>query len=97
MIAGLYDAYPQASSSKIIAGLFDAYSVIEIGTYKPLVLTSTHLMFQRGIMGAMTVDEIYKDRKKFSNKVFDIASTDLFNMGIQVRDISSQKGCSLIV
>lgn len=39
---------------------------------------------QRGIMGAMTVDEIYKDRKKFSQKVFDIASTDLFNMGIQV-------------
>ena len=39
-------------------------------------------------MGAMTVDEIYKDRKKFSNKVFDIASTDLFNMGIQVRNIS---------
>ena len=36
-------------------------------------------------MGAMTVDEIYKDRKKFSQKVFDIASTDLFNMGIQVK------------
>ncbi len=40
---------------------------------------------QRAIMGAMTVDEIFKDRKKFSTKVFDIASTDLFNMGIQVR------------
>ena len=40
---------------------------------------------QRAIMGAMTVDEIYKDRKKFSSQVFDIASTDLFNMGIQVR------------
>ncbi len=39
---------------------------------------------QRAIMGAMTVDEIFKDRKKFSQKVFDIASTDLFNMGIQV-------------
>ena len=39
---------------------------------------------QRAIMGAMTVDEIFKDRKKFSAKVFDIASTDLFNMGIQV-------------
>ena len=42
-------------------------------------------------MGAMTVDEIYKDRKKFSNKVFDIASTDLFNMGIQVRNIFRPK------
>ena len=39
---------------------------------------------QRAIMGAMTVDEIFKDRTKFSSKVFDIASTDLFNMGIQV-------------
>ena len=39
---------------------------------------------QRAIMGAMTVDEIFKDRKKFSQKVFDIASTDLFNMGFQV-------------
>ncbi len=39
---------------------------------------------QRAIMGAMTVDEIFKDRKKFSTQVFDIASTDLFNMGIQV-------------
>ena len=39
---------------------------------------------QRAIMGAMTVDEIFKDRKKFSQKVFDIASTDLFNMGIHI-------------
>lgn len=39
---------------------------------------------QRAIIGSMTVDEIFKDRKKFSSKVFDMASTDLFNMGIQV-------------
>ena len=39
---------------------------------------------QRAIMGAMTVDEIFKDRKKFSEQVFDVASTDLVNMGIQV-------------
>ena len=39
---------------------------------------------QRAIMGMMTVDEIFKDRKKFSSKVFDMCSTDLFNMGIQV-------------
>jgi len=35
-------------------------------------------------MGAMTVDEIFKDRKKFSEQVFDVASTDLVNMGFQV-------------
>ena len=39
---------------------------------------------QRAIMGALTVDEIFKDRKKFSEQVFECASTDLFNMGIQV-------------
>lgn len=39
---------------------------------------------QRAIMGALTVDEIFKDRKKFAEQVFDCASTDLFNMGIQV-------------
>ena len=48
------------------------------------VAMSTLEGHQRGIMGAMTVDEIYKDRKKFSQKVYDIASTDLFNMGVQV-------------
>ena len=34
-IAGLFNAYPKASSTKMIAGLFDAYSLLEIGTYKP--------------------------------------------------------------
>ena len=35
-------------------------------------------------MGSLTVDEIFKDRKKFSQQVFDVASTDLVHMGIQV-------------
>ena len=35
MIAGLYDAYPQASGTKMIAGLFNAYSILEIVTYEP--------------------------------------------------------------
>ncbi|XP_071476106.1 flotillin-1-like [Diadema antillarum] len=39
---------------------------------------------QRAIMGTMTVEEIYKDRKKFSKNVFEVASSDLFNMGIFV-------------
>jgi len=51
---------------------------------------------QRAIMGQMTVDEIFKDRKKFSQEVFDVASTDLVNMGIQVisytlRDIKDEE------
>ena len=36
MIAGLSDAYLQASSTKMIADQFD--SVLEIGTYKPSTL-----------------------------------------------------------
>lgn len=39
---------------------------------------------QRAIMGSMTVEEIYKDRKKFSTQVFEVASSDLVNMGITV-------------
>ena len=46
------------------------------------LISTTQL--ERAMMGAMTVDEIFKDRIKFSTQVFDIASTDLFNMGIQV-------------
>jgi len=39
---------------------------------------------QRAIMGNMSVEEIYRDRQTFSTKVFDVASQDLFNMGIMV-------------
>ncbi|KAH1164836.1 hypothetical protein KIL84_006145, partial [Mauremys mutica] len=39
---------------------------------------------QRAIMALMTVEEIYKDRKKFSEQVFKVASSDLVNMGISV-------------
>ncbi|XP_063791862.1 flotillin-1-like [Pseudophryne corroboree] len=39
---------------------------------------------QRAIMARMTVEEIYKDRQKFSEEVFKVASSDLVNMGISV-------------
>jgi len=39
---------------------------------------------QRAIMGNMTVEEIYRDRKTFSDKVFEVASQDLYTMGIMV-------------
>ncbi|KAF5284379.1 hypothetical protein FQR65_LT13566 [Abscondita terminalis] len=53
--------------------------------------------YQRAIMGSMTVEEIYKDRKKFSKQVFEVASSDLVNMGITVvsytlKDISDDMG-----
>ncbi|EEB17629.1 Flotillin-1, putative [Pediculus humanus corporis] len=52
---------------------------------------------QRAIMGSMTVEEIYKDRKKFSKHVFEVASSDLVNMGITVvsytlKDIRDEEG-----
>jgi len=52
---------------------------------------------QRAIMGTMTVEEIYQDRKKFSRSVFEVASTDLLQMGIVVisytlKDIKDDQG-----
>ena len=52
---------------------------------------------QRAIMGNMTVEEIYRDRQTFSQKVFDVASVDLHNMGISVisytlKDIRDEVG-----
>jgi len=45
----------------------------------------------------MTVEEIYKDRKTFSKAVFEVASSDLVNMGICVvsytlKDIRDEEG-----
>lgn len=52
---------------------------------------------QRAIIASMTVEEIYKNRKKFSKKVFEVASSDLVDMGFTVvsytiKDISDEEG-----
>merc|ERR1712168_142558 len=52
---------------------------------------------QRAIMGNMSVEEIYRDRKTFSKNVFNVASVDLHNMGIAVisytlKDIRDEVG-----
>lgn len=57
---------------------------------------------QRAIMGSMTVEEIYKDRKKFSKQVFEVASSDLVNMGITVvsytlKDIRDEEVCLFFI
>ncbi|XP_012676782.2 flotillin-1b [Clupea harengus] len=39
---------------------------------------------QRAIIAHLTVEEIFQDRKKFSEQVFKVASSDLINMGINV-------------
>ena len=48
-------------------------------------------------MGTMTVEEIYQDRKKFAKNVFEVASSDLVQMGITVvsytlKDIKDSEG-----
>merc|ERR1712215_358581 len=52
---------------------------------------------QRAIIGQMTVEGMIKDRKTFSEKVFETASVDLHNMGIMVlsytiKDIKDEEG-----
>lgn len=52
---------------------------------------------QRAIMGNMTVEEIYRDRKTFSERVFAVASTDFIQMGIKIvsytiKDITDEEG-----
>merc|ERR1711971_763912 len=52
---------------------------------------------QRAVMGQMTVEEIYKDRKTFAINVFDSASRDLYTMGVSVvsytvGDVSDEVG-----
>ncbi|EDQ92982.1 uncharacterized protein MONBRDRAFT_19216 [Monosiga brevicollis MX1] len=45
---------------------------------------------QRAIMGTMTVEEIYQDRQKFSEAVFEVSSRDLVNMGVTVVSFTLQ-------
>lgn len=40
--------------------------------------------------GTMTVEEIYQDRTKFNEAVFNVASRDLANMGITVISFTLQ-------
>jgi len=51
----------------------------------------------RAIMGAMTVEDIYKNRDAFAQRVQDIAATDLANMGLAIisftiRDVRDNEG-----
>ena len=52
---------------------------------------------QRGILGTMTVEEIYQDREGFATKVREVASTDMASMGLEIvsftiRDIRDEQG-----
>jgi flotillin len=80
------------SSTQTACEQFLGKSVQEI-QHIALVTLEGH---QRAIMGSMTVEEIYKDRNKFSKQVFEVASSDFVNMGITVvsytlKDISDDE------
>ena len=52
---------------------------------------------QRAIIGQMTVEQIIRDRKTFSDKVFETASVDFHNMGIivlsyTIKDVNDEEG-----
>jgi flotillin len=51
----------------------------------------------RAILGTLTVEEVYRERDKFAQKVQDVAASDLANMGLQIlsftlRDIRDGQG-----
>lgn len=51
----------------------------------------------RGIVGTLTVEEIYRERDKFAQQVADVSATDLANMGLGVdsfviKDIRDREG-----
>jgi len=48
------------------------------------VATQTLEGHLRAILGTMTVEDIYKSRDAFSNRVQDVAASDLANMGLQI-------------
>ena len=54
-----------ASSTKMIADLFDAYSVLEIGTYKPSsVILGINTKFRKVSVGYYFVVSKYKTHQK---------------------------------
>ena len=52
---------------------------------------------QRAILGTMSVEEIYQDRVAFADRVREVASADMTNMGLEIvsfaiRDIQDEQG-----
>ena len=52
---------------------------------------------QRAMMGNMTVEEIYRERKPFSNAVFDVSKKDFVKFGMSIisytlKDITDEVG-----
>ncbi|XP_043533930.1 flotillin-1-like [Chiloscyllium plagiosum] len=95
-VTGIAQVKIQGQNKEMLAAacqMFLGKSEAEIGQ----IALETLEGHQRAIMAHMTVEEIYKDRKKFSEQVFKVASSDLVNMGIGVvsytlKDIHDDQG-----
>ena len=48
------------------------------------ILTRTMEGHQRSIISTMSVEEVFRDRIKFAERVHEVASIDLMKMGIQI-------------
>nr|XP_014130146.2 flotillin-1 [Zonotrichia albicollis] len=82
-VTGIAQVKIQGQNKEMLAAacqMFLGKSESEIGQ----IALETLEGHQRAIMAHMTVEEIYKDRQKFSDQVFRVASSDLVNMGISV-------------
>jgi len=82
-VVGTAQVKIQGSNDEMLANaaeMFGSKSVQEISK----IIEETLEGHQRAIMGNMTVEEIYRDRKTFSQKVFTVATGDLVNMGVFV-------------
>ena len=54
--------------------------LVFIRSLNAITLTSQETMegHQRAIMGTMTVEQLYRDRKTFADRVFEIAKANLY-------------------
>ncbi|XP_068591837.1 flotillin-1b [Cebidichthys violaceus] len=82
-VTGIAQVKIQGQNKEMLATacqMFMGKSEAEIST----IALETLEGHQRAIIAHLTVEEIYQDRKKFSEQVFKVASSDLVNMGIGV-------------
>ena len=66
-------------------------------SFNYLVAKETLEGHQRAMMGNMTVEEIYRERKTFSNAVFDVSKKDFVKFGMSIisytlKDITDEVG-----
>lgn len=94
--SGVVQVKVESRNKKVLAQAF-----INLGGKSTEEITylaqSTMEGHQRGIIGTMTVEEIFRERKEFAKRVFEVASTDMLNMGFNVvsynvKDIKDSNG-----